>query len=46
MVYDHAVKANGVFYPAGKEVPDAPSETPQKPEQPQKSCAPKKETRI
>lgn len=22
MVYDHAVKANGVFYPAGAEVPE------------------------
>lgn len=29
MVYDHAVKANGRFYPAGADVPEEDAETPQ-----------------
>ena len=35
MVYDHAVKANGVFYPAGAEVPEpANTAEPEKNDQP------------
>lgn len=44
MVYDHAVKANGVFYPAGQEVPETNPKTTQRPEQPQKPRTSKKET--
>lgn len=29
MVYDHAVKAYGKFYPAGADVPEEIAETPQ-----------------
>lgn len=44
MVYDHAVKAHGIFYPAGAEVPEAaqksqPKKAPQKPRPPKKDDA-------
>lgn len=44
MVYDHAVKANGVFYPAGQEVPEMSPKMSQKSEQHQKPRTSKKGT--
>lgn len=51
MVYDHAVKANGKFYPAGADVPEQNStvseteivEEPEKPKRQRKAAQEKSE---
>lgn len=36
MVYDHAVKFRGVWYPPGVEVPETPVDEPETAQEPQK----------